>query len=75
MQGVPSIGVNFSALPIAQIVPVFFTLVFIVWLIYTIVASYHWIRYSSSLSLAGTAIATHLVVSSVLAVYAVSGLH
>lgn len=76
MQGaVTPLGFDVGALPLGQIIPVFFTLVFIVWLVYTFIAAYHWIRYSSSISIAGTAITTHLIVSSMLAIYAVSGLH
>ena len=71
----PSIGFTVTSLPIGQIVPVFFTLVFIVWLIYTLVASYHWIRYSNNMTVAFSAIGVHVLVSSVLAIYAVSGLH
>ena len=75
MTGTPSLGFDVASLPIAQAIPVFFTLVFIIWFMYTIVAAYHWIRYSSNLSIAGAAISTHLLVSSILAIYAVSGLH
>lgn len=47
--------------------------VFICWLIYTIVAVYHWIRYSHASLVALPAIAVHLFVSLVLFGYAVSG--
>jgi hypothetical protein len=74
-QSAPQIGIAVSSLPIGQIIPVFFTLVFVVWAIYTLVAAYHWIRYSSNILLGLGAIAAHLAVSSMLAIYAVSGLH
>ena len=70
----PSIGINVAALPVAQVIPVFFFLVFFVWAIYTIVATYHWLRYSNNTTMALCAISTHLIVSAWLAIYAVSGL-
>jgi hypothetical protein len=63
-----------AALPVAQVIPVFFFLVFFVWAVYTIVASYHWLRYSNNTTLALSAISAHLIVSAWLAVYTVSGL-
>ncbi len=69
-----SIGFHVAALPLTQVVPVFFFLVFFVWLIYTLIASYHWLRYSNNSTLALSAITTHLIVSAWLAVYAISGL-
>jgi hypothetical protein len=63
------------SLPIAQVVPLFFTLVFIVWAIYTIVAFYHWLRYGDNIVVSLGAMGMHLFVSSTLAIYAVSGLH
>ena len=74
-QTAPNIALSAASLPIGQIIPVFFTLVFVVWTIYTLVAAYHWIRYSSNLVIAFGALGAHLAVSSVLAIYAVSGLH
>lgn len=62
------------SIPVSQIAPLFETLIFIVWAIYTIVAFYHWFRYSDSLTVSIGAMATHLIISVVLAVYAVSGL-
>ena len=73
-QSDPSVGISVSAIPLGQVIPVFFTLVFVVWLIYTLIASYHWLRYSDKLVVGFAAIGTHLAVSSLLAVYAVSGL-
>ncbi len=43
------------------------------WMVYTIVASYHWFRYSHASWLAIPAIALHLVVSYTLIVYALTG--
>ena len=36
---------------------------FVIWLLYTIVATYHWVKYSHGSSVASTAIGMHLVVS------------
>lgn len=69
-----SIGINVAALPVAQVIPVFFFLVFFIWAVYTIVASYHWLRYSNNTTMALSAISVHLIVSAWLAVYTVSGL-
>jgi uncharacterized membrane protein len=71
----PTVGINLSTLPLGQIVPLFFLLVFVIWLIHSLVASYHWLRYSGNKMLSITMIVTHVLVSSVLAIYAVSGLH
>jgi uncharacterized membrane protein YdbT with pleckstrin-like domain len=76
MNGIPSQPViSVPALPLANIVPLFFTLVFIVWLIYTIVSFYHWYRYGDNIIVSLGAMGMHLCVSSFLAMYAVSGLH
>lgn len=64
-----------SSFPLAQLVPVVFTFLFVIWFIYTLVAAYHWIRYSSNLIVGLGAMGAHLTVSSLLAIYAVSGLH
>ncbi|MBI4065807.1 hypothetical protein HY412_01255 [Candidatus Kaiserbacteria bacterium] len=47
--------------------------VFAFWAIYTLVAIYHWLKYSHASWLAFPAIALHLFVSFVLIVYALSG--
>lgn len=43
------------------------------WVVYTLVATYHWVRYSHGAWLALPAIALHLVVSYALIVYALTG--
>jgi hypothetical protein len=48
--------------------------VFAIWLIYTLVASYHLLRYGHSTAVALPAIITHVAVSVVLALFIVSGL-
>ena len=47
--------------------------VFAFWALYTIVAVYHWLKYSHASWVAFPAIALHLFVSFVLAAYALSG--
>lgn len=43
------------------------------WVVYTIVAIYHWVRYSHASLIAVPAIATHIIVSLILIGYALSG--
>lgn len=47
--------------------------VFAFWAIYTIVAIYHWLKYSHASWIAFPAMAVHLLVSSVLISYALAG--
>ncbi|MEK7100840.1 MAG: hypothetical protein AAB921_01960 [Patescibacteria group bacterium] len=49
-------------------------ILFAIWLIYTVVASYHLLRYGHSTTVAVPAIITHVFVSVVLALFIVSGL-
>ncbi len=48
-------------------------LVFAFWALYTIVAVYHWLKYSRASWVASPAIAVHLLISLVLISYALSG--
>jgi hypothetical protein len=48
-------------------------IVFVFWAIYTLVAIYHWLKYSHASWIAFPAIAVHLFVSFVLAGFALSG--
>ncbi len=64
----------FSHINFSQVIAVVFALFFLFWLIYTLVASYHWLKYSHKSSVAIPAIITHILVSGFLALYAVSGL-
>jgi hypothetical protein len=75
MEAAPIQPLILPSLPVAQVIPLFFTLVFIVWAIYTIVAFYHWLRYGDNIVVSLGAMGMHLFVSSTLAIYAVSGLH
>ena len=47
--------------------------VFALWAVYTLVAVYHWLRYSHASAIAFPAIAAHLVISLSLMSYALSG--
>lgn len=67
------IGIHVASIPLAQVVPVFFFLVFFIWAVYTAVAAYHWLRYSNNTTLGLSMITAHLIVSMLLAIYAVSG--
>ena len=51
----------------------FLLFVLVFWAIYTLVAIYHWLKYSHASLVAIPAIAVHLGVSFVLIVYALSG--
>ncbi|MHB1162967.1 MAG: hypothetical protein ACYCZZ_00330 [Minisyncoccota bacterium] len=48
-------------------------LVFAFWALYTLVAIYHWLKYSHASRVAFPAIAVHLLVSFALMAYALSG--
>lgn len=76
MQGSYSpVPIQVAQLPIGQLVPVIFFFIFVVWLLYTVVASYHWLRYANNQTLAYSMITAHLLISIWLAIYAVSGIH
>lgn len=57
-----------------KIIPALFTIVFIVWSIYTIIAVYHWFRYSHRSWLTVPVLALHIFVSLTLLLTAISGL-
>ncbi len=73
MQGSSTSLLQVAALPIAQVLPVVFFFVFLVWVVFTLVAAYHWFRYSNATTMALCAMTTHLIVSAMIAIYAVSG--
>lgn len=79
LQGVSSPFDAFAPLlayvPLAQIVPVLFALLFIFWAVYTAIAAYHLLRYGHGFSVAVPALITHVIVSFLIAIFAVSGLH
>ncbi len=75
MDTIPTQPLIIPSLPLQQLIPLLFTLVFIVWAIYTVVAFYHWLRYGDNIVVSLGAMGMHLFISSTLAIYAVSGLH
>ncbi|MFA7302385.1 MAG: hypothetical protein WC030_01415 [Candidatus Paceibacterota bacterium] len=56
------------------VVTILFAMVMVYWTIYTVVAVYHWLHCSHRSAIAIPAIGTHLLISFVLASYALSGL-
>jgi len=62
-----------TAINPAQAISVLFTVLFIIWVIYTLVTTYHWLRYGHNSAVAIPALITHVLVSIFLAIYAVSG--
>ncbi|KND47511.1 MAG: hypothetical protein AB199_03715 [Parcubacteria bacterium C7867-004] len=70
----PSPTVLFTGLDPVQVISVLFTVLFIIWAIYTIVTAYHWLRYGHRSAVAIPALITHVAVSGFLALFAVSGI-
>jgi len=56
-----------------DLVSVMFTVIFGLWLVYTVVAIYHWVRYGHNSWIAVPAIGLHLFVSAMLMIFATSG--
>lgn len=56
-----------------DVVSIFFTVVFVLWAIYTLIAFYHWFRYGRNSWMAVPAIAVHIAVSGMLMLFAVGG--
>ena len=67
----------FSFLPRIEsaydLVSLLFTAIFILWLIYTAVSIYHWVRFGHNSWIAVPAIGLHLFISVVLMFFATSG--
>lgn len=66
---------TFPTLNLESVFSVLFAIIFIWWLIYTLVAIYHWMRHGQDSWVAVPAVALHLFVSGWLIFYATSGLH
>lgn len=56
-----------------KVVSVIAWAMFVLWLLYTFIATYHWLRYGYRSSIALPAIFMHLIVSAALALFAISG--
>ncbi len=66
-------GPVLASLDAGKVVAVIAWFMFVLWVVYTVVAAYHWLRYSHRSSIAIPALITHVVVSLALALFAVSG--
>lgn len=67
--------VSFSSADFSGILTIAFFVLFVVWVIYTLIVAYHWFRYGRHSWLAVPAICLHLFVSSVLIFYIATGVH
>ena len=67
----PSTSASFD---FAYAYPVIFALVFGLWLAYTLIVTYHWLRYGHKSFLAVPMLATHIVVSGMLFLMTTAGL-
>jgi len=56
-----------------DVVSIMFTVIFLLWAVYTVVAIYHWVRYGHKSWLAVPTITLHIVVSAALMIFATSG--
>jgi|CXWL01.1.fsa_nt_gi hypothetical protein len=65
---------GFGAIKTDAVVSVLFTLLFIFWVLYTLISAYHWFRYSHRSWIAVPALAVHILVSGFLLLFSVSGL-
>ncbi|HEY0979268.1 MAG TPA: hypothetical protein VGE23_00265 [Candidatus Paceibacterota bacterium] len=63
-----------STLPVESVVSLLFLALFALWLVYTLVSAYHWLRYGHRSAVAIPVLIVHVVVSWLLAGYAASGL-
>ena len=50
-----------------------FTLIFLVWIVYTLVVFYHWIRYGHRSWATVPALAAHLIITGMILIFMVSG--
>lgn len=72
--GAPDAGAAASNFNLSDIYPAIFAIVFLVWLLYSLVAAYHWFRYGHRSFLTVPALAIHVVVSGTLMLLATAGL-
>jgi hypothetical protein len=71
----PSLTVEplFQAIDGGKIVAIIAWVMFVLWAVYTAIAAYHWLRYGHRSPIAIPAIIVHVIVSLLLASFAVSG--
>lgn len=72
--GAVSLPPFLADLSVAQVLPILFLVVFIVWAIYTAIAAYHWIRFGHESWAAVPALLTHAFVSIWIMFFTVSGI-
>lgn len=56
-----------------DVLSIVFTIIFILWALYTLIAIYHWLRFARTSWIAVPAVGLHLFVSAVLMIFATSG--
>ncbi len=71
----PNMLAFFPAASLESVLAVVITLIFIWWLIFTLVVIYHWWKYSRESALTVPAIALHIFVSGWIFVFATGALH
>lgn len=64
-----------SRIDMVKVISITFTVLFIIWCVYTLVTAYHWLRYGHRSAVAIPALITHVLISGYLALFAISGLH
>jgi|JI8StandDraft_1071087.scaffolds.fasta_scaffold16303_6 hypothetical protein len=58
-----------SFIPVAAIISVVFVLLFLWWVVYTLVVVYHWFRYARSSWLFAPMLAFHILISSAIFIF------
>jgi membrane protein YdbS with pleckstrin-like domain len=64
-----------EGISLTTVFSVLFALIFLFWLVYTLIVIYHWMRHAPDSWISVPAVAVHLFVSGWLIFYATSGLH
>ncbi len=72
---IPTLSAFSGAISAENVLAVLFTLIFLWWLIFTLVAGYHLLRYGRESWLAVPAMALHFAVSGWVFVFATGGFH
>ncbi len=62
------------AVDVSSAVPVIFSAVFLIWVLFTLIAIYHWMRYRHKSWFAVPMIAVHLFISGSIILFMISGL-
>jgi tellurite resistance protein TehA-like permease len=67
-------GGSFSLPDVSSVFPAIFAIAFFIWVVYTLVVTYHWIRYGHRSLITVPMLVLHVVVSGTLMLLAVAGL-